>query len=195
MFLSPSLKFITTQLTTRGELLPVTKTGIKLYTLAVVLLKEKGELRGESDRLLCSLSNHTTLALPDFCLPHAQFPQGGQWVFFAATIFPQGCTTQVRMHISNLVLCPASLPSTTLRLLNLFLNNGTTQRSPRLSLAPVGFQSLPSAWGHTRQPHSICILWRSWSFQKPCFMKRAQSRHFRGFLKTMITFIFLLLRY
>lgn len=119
------------------------RTAIKLHTLSLVLLKEKWRGQGKRD-IFCGLyHNHIT---PVPChhtpSPHREvmwdFLQHSQFFTRLYQFFT------VRIHISYLVLCPASLPSTTLRLLNLFLNNRTPWRCPRPSPSPGTFQSLPS---------------------------------------------------
>ena len=114
----------------------------------------------------------------------------GSWSGFSSLlpIFPQCCTMQVRMHTSNLVVCPASLPSTTLRLLNLVLDNRITQ-SPRPSPSPKAFQNLLLCEATPVSPTAFAHYGDLEAFQKNWFMEEAQNRHFRGFLKIMIVFI------
>ena len=86
MFLSPSLKFVTTKLTTKGEVLP--RTDIKLYTLPIVLLKEKGGLRGERDRDCCGLYQITPPLLCQISVYHMPSPHREvKWIFFTPINF------------------------------------------------------------------------------------------------------------
>lgn len=89
-------------------------------------------------------------------------------VFFTATIFSTRLYQQ-QLYISNSVLCPASLPATTVRLLNLFLNN-TTQRSfrPSPSLGatenPPSVEATPATpqHSHITQILMLCKRTDSW---------------------------------
>lgn len=180
IFLSPSLKSVTTKLTTKDKLLP--RTDIKLYTLPMVLLKEKGWLRGERGRDCCGLYQITPPLLCQISTTCLVLTGRCSGFSLLLSIFPQGCTMQIRTHVSRLALCPASLPSTTLRLLSLFLNNRTTQRSPRPRLSHGAFQNLPSVRSHTSQPRSIHTLQRSWSFPKELIHGRSTEQTFQSFI-------------
>lgn len=109
------------------------RTAIKLHTLSLVLLKEKWRGQGKRDAFCGLYYNHIT---PVPChhtpSPHREvmwgFLQHCQFFMRLYQFFT------VRIHISYLVLCPASLPSTTQIAQSFLEQENTTEMSQAKSL-------------------------------------------------------------
>lgn len=182
-FLSLSLRFASTELTTKGKFLLT--TDIKFHTLPLLLLKEEGEDKAKKENSSVAFTITTTscppppLALPSSCPPHAHFSQGCGVFFMSVNFFPQGCSMPVIIHISSLRLCPECLPSTTFKLLNLFLNHKEIPGQGSLG----AFQTLLSVRGHKSQPHSVFTLQWSWNFPRELIHGRSTEQACQKFFE------------